>query len=106
MALFFVRATVTPPADMPARTLYEIWDREAQAALKAMEAGVIKGLWKVAGQRVVIGILDLPDGDAIDQAIASLPIMQEMGPSVSWEVLPVRPYENFAADLRKAVCGS
>uniref|UniRef100_A0A7C2WRF3 MIase like protein n=1 Tax=Thermorudis sp. TaxID=1969470 RepID=A0A7C2WRF3_9BACT len=106
MALFFVRATVTPPADMPGRTLYEIWDREARASLEAMEAGAIKGLWKVAGQRVVVGILDPPGGDAIDQAITSLPIMQEMGPSVSWEVLQVRPYEHFAAGLRKAVSSS
>lgn len=105
MALFFLRATVYPPSDMSTAQLNEIWAREAGAALEAMEAGVLKGLWKVAGQRVVLGVIELPDGDALDQAIAGLPIMQEMGASVMWEVLPIRPYENYAADLRKAVSG-
>ena len=106
MPLFLVKVDVSPPATMSARQLAEIWDREAQAALQAIEAGVIKGLWKVAGQRTVFGVLDLPDADVLHQAIMGLPIMQEMGPSVHWQVWPVRPYENFAADLRKMVSES
>ncbi|MBI2171042.1 MAG: MIase like protein [Chloroflexi bacterium] len=88
---------------MSAEQLRRHWDQEAQAALKLRDPGPLKGLWKVSGQRVVLAVLDLPNNDVLDQALAGLPIMQSMGGSVKVETLPIRPYENFAADLRKAV---
>jgi len=104
--LYFLRAEVQPPDSMSAAELRRHWNEEAKAALKAMEAGAIKGLWKVCGQRVVVGVVDLPDNDMLDQVLDGLPIMQSMGSAVTWEVLPVRPYEHFAEDLRKAVEGA
>lgn len=101
--LFFFDARVSQPTDMPIERLNQIWDQEAQAAMGAMEQGLIKGLWKVAGKRQVIGIVDVPSHDDLDRAIASLPIMRAMGGSVDIEWLPIRPYENFAEDLAKEV---
>ncbi|MBI2936242.1 MAG: MIase like protein [Chloroflexi bacterium] len=104
--LYFVRFEIHQPEGMSAGELRRYWDQEAQTALKLRNPGPVKGLWKVSGQRVVLAVLDLPDNDVLDQALASLPIMESMGGSVKVEALPIRPYENFAADLRKAVGGT
>ena len=53
--------------------------READAALGAMDAGVAPHLWKVTGQRVVFAVIDLPDPESLDRALAGLPIVQELG---------------------------
>jgi muconolactone D-isomerase len=103
--LFLIRFDIQQPATMSNRELVEIWDREADAALEAVDAGAVKHLWKVAGQRVVVGILDLPDAETVDRALAGLPIVQEMGGGVKTEVLPIYDYRTFAADLKKAVGG-
>ncbi|HEX2416229.1 MAG TPA: muconolactone Delta-isomerase family protein [Thermoleophilaceae bacterium] len=62
-------------------------------------------LWKVAGQRAVVGILELPDAESVDRALAGLPIVKEMGAGVKTEVLPIYDYRTFAEDLKKAVNG-
>ena len=103
--LFFIRFDIQQPATMSNRELVEIWDREADAALGAVDAGAVPHLWKVSGQRVVIGILDLPDAESVDRALAGLPIVQEMGGGVKTEVLPIYDYHTFAADLKEAVGG-
>lgn len=101
--LFLLRAEITQSPDMTIQQLNEIWDREAQHALEAVRAGAIKGLYKVAGQRTVFAIVDVPTHDDLDRAIAGLPMFQEMGWGIEIvEILPLRPYENFAQDLRQA----
>jgi muconolactone D-isomerase len=98
---FFVRFDVHQPVDMEIQRLWEIWDREAVAALGAMDAGAITGLWKVAGQRVVLAICEFPDAETLDRALAGLPIIQEMGGAVRTEALPIYEYREFAAFLRE-----
>jgi hypothetical protein len=53
----------------------------------------------------VFALCEFPDGRTLDQALAGLPIVQQMGGSVDTEALPVYPYEDFAADLRQAAEG-
>ena len=80
-----------------------MWRQESEAALAALKAGAIKGIWKVAGRPEVIAILDLPTADDLDQAIHSLPIWK-LGYSHfarDVEIVPLRPYENWAEDLKK-----
>jgi muconolactone delta-isomerase len=102
---FLVRFDVHQPVDMSADELISIWNEEAKAALGAVDAGAITGIWKVAGQRTVFALCEFPDGRALDQALAGLPIVQEMGGSVDTEALPVYPYQDFAEDLRQAAEG-
>ena len=99
--LFFIRATIKQPTTMSERELYSIWKREAEVVLKAKEAGVVKALYKVSGVRQVLAIVDVPSHRDLDNAIAGLPIMKEMGHSVDLEILPIHPYEEFAEDLKK-----
>jgi hypothetical protein len=42
---------------------YGVWEKEAEAALGAVEAGAIKHIFKVAGKHEVIAVCDFPDGD-------------------------------------------
>ncbi len=103
--LFFVRFDVTQPAALPNADLIETWKREATAAIGAMEAGAVVHLWKVAGQRVVLGIVDLPSAEDLDRALGGLPIIREMGAGVTTTAYPIYEYTTFADDLNAGVHG-
>jgi muconolactone delta-isomerase len=103
--LFFVRFDVTQPEQVSNDDLVAIWRREAEAALGAKEAGAVVHLWKVAGQRVVLAVVDFPSAEDLDRALASLPIIRELGPGVRTEALPIYDYETFAEDLIQGVHG-
>ena len=102
---FFVRFDITQPATVTNDDLVGIWQREAAAALGAKEAGAVKHLWKVAGQRVVLAVVELASPEELDRALAGLPIVREMGAGVRTEALPIYPYETFASDLDEGVHG-
>jgi muconolactone delta-isomerase len=102
---FFVRFYVQQPTDMSNQELLEIWDREADAALGALDAGALAHLWKVSGQRVVVGVMEMPDAESVDRALAGLPIIKEMGGAVKTEVLPIYEYRTFAGDLKEQLRG-
>lgn len=97
--MFFVRFEVRQPTSLGNAELIDIWKREAEAALAAMEAGAVTHLWKVAGQRVVLAVVDLPSAEDLDRALGSLPIFRELGGGVSTEALPIYAYTTFAQDL-------
>ena len=103
--LFFVRFDVTQPANYGNAELVATWIREAEAALGAVDAGAVPHLWKVAGQRVVLAIVDLPTAEDLDRALAGLPIIREMGAGVKTEAWPVYDYRTFAADLNDGASG-
>jgi muconolactone delta-isomerase len=103
--LFFVRFEVTQPATVTNPDLVETWKREAEVALGAVEAGAVKHLWKVAGQRVVLAVIDLPTGEDLDRALGGLPIIREMGAGVKTEALPIYDYKTFAEDLEAGAHG-
>ena len=103
---FLVRFEVKQPANVSNAELVAIWQREAAAALGAMEAGVVRHLWKVAGQRVVFGVVDLPSPEDLDRALGSLPIVRELGAGVTTEALPIYEYTTYAEDLNRGAHGS
>jgi muconolactone delta-isomerase len=79
--------------------LWEVREEETKAALGAMEAGKIASLYKVSGQRRVIGVLDVESTDELDQIImAGLPMAEHL---TFEQVLPVREYASFAEDIRR-----
>jgi muconolactone delta-isomerase len=103
--LFFVRFDVKQPASVPNADLVETWKREAAAAAGAREAGAIRHLWKVAGQRVVLAVVELPSAEDLDRALGGLPIIREMGGGVTTEAWPIYDYTTFADDLNQGVHG-
>jgi muconolactone D-isomerase len=103
--LYMIRFDVQQPVDMSQKQLFEIWNEEAKAAQGARDAGAVTGLWKVAGQRTVFAVLDVPEHQTVDQALNGLPIIQQMGGSVTTQALPIYDYAGWADDLRQAVEG-
>ena len=97
--LYLLNFTVEYDGGMGQQGLFEIWAEEAGAALGAKEAGVVKDLWKVVGERKVVAVLDVESPDMLDQILFDLPIMQKMGHHVQVEVKSLRRYEDFAADV-------
>ncbi|MBI4446395.1 MAG: translational initiation factor [Acidobacteria bacterium] len=96
--LFFVNSRVDPKGMSP-EELWDLWDREADAALPAKAAGKLLAAYKVSGQRRVIAILNVDSHDELDQILMSaLPMAHHLEFE---EVLPVREYEKFAADVKR-----
>lgn len=87
------------PKDMSLDELWEAWDAEADAALGALEAGKAVALYKVSGQRRVLGILDVESHDELDRILmAGLPMAHNLTMA---EVLPLREYTAFAEDVKR-----
>jgi muconolactone delta-isomerase len=105
--IFLLKAHLEKPAGTSNREFYGAWKKESEAALEAHRAGVIKGIWKAAGTPDVYAVLDVASADALDQAIQSLPLWK-LGLShfvTQLEITPLRPYENWAEDLKTLSLG-
>lgn len=101
--LFMLKVYIEKPADISNKEFYTVWKAESEAALLAVKGGAIKGLWKAAGQPIVIAILDVPTADDLDRAIHELPIWKLGYSHIAQdiEIIALRPYENWAEDLKK-----
>ena len=100
--LFMLKVYIDKPAQISNKEFYTVWLKESEAALGAVKAGAIKGLWKAAGTPVVIAILDVPTADDLDRAMHQLPIWK-LGYShiaKDIEIIPLRSYESWAEDLK------
>lgn len=96
--LYFFKVRVVHD-QMSAEELWDLWEREAEAATGALEAGVIKAAYKVVGQRRIVGILNLDSHDEMDRILmAGLPMAHVLEFE---ELLPVREYSNFADDVKR-----
>lgn len=99
--LYLLDFQVEYPTSMTQKELFSIWAREADAALKAKEAGAVVDLWKCVGERRVVAVVNVDGPDILDQVLMDLPIMKEHGQHVHVDVTPLRRYEDFAADVKK-----
>lgn len=101
--LFLLRAKLTKPDGMSNKEFYGIWQKESEAALAGIEAGVIKVAYKVAGKPEVYAAFEAETADDLDHAVHSLPIWQ-LGYThlvTELECIPLRPYAHWAEDLKK-----
>ncbi len=86
------------PGDLSFDELWDMWEKETEAAAEAKAAGKIVDLWKVVGQRRIVALFDVESHDELDQILmAALPMAHNLE---FLQVLPLRAYENFAADVR------
>lgn len=97
--LFHLDFHVGYGATMSQQDLFATWSREAAAAMAAKRAGLVVDLWKCAGERRVICIVDVDSHDALDEVLLTLPIMVEMGQFVDVKVTALRRFEDFAGSL-------
>ncbi len=102
-----MHAKLVKPESASNKEFFELWRKESVAALEAVKAGAIKHIWKVAGKYEVILILELDNGDQMDDVIHSLPIWKlgyaHIVPEITWT--PLRPYANWAEHLNTLAKG-
>jgi muconolactone delta-isomerase len=101
--LFMLTAHLEKPQGTSNKEFYGVWLKEAEAAVAAYKAGVIKAIWKVAGKPKVIVVLDVDSADTLETTILNLPIWKlgysHIVTKLEWEVL--RSYETWYEDLKK-----
>ena len=100
---YFVQFDVRQPVRSCGRAIYEGARIKARAAQGAVDAAAVTNLWKVVGQRSVFAALDVPDHRSLHEALESLPIIQKLGSSVETRAYVIRPYSEWAEELRVAV---
>ena len=97
-----VHARLHKPDGMSNKEFFGVWKQEADAALGAVEAGVIKNIWKVAGKYDVILVMAVESEDQIDEILHSLPIWNlgsDYMVDMEWTIL--RSYTNWAKQLEE-----
>lgn len=95
--LFFFKVRVTHD-DVSFDELWDEWEKEVNAAQAAEQAGKIKNIYKVAGERRVIGVMDVESHEELDRIMMKgLPIAHRLEFE---EIIPVREYAGFADDVR------
>jgi muconolactone D-isomerase len=94
--LFFVNVRIDPK-NLSLDQMWDVWEKEAEAAIAARSSGKIVNLWKVAGQRV-LAVVDVSSHDEMDQIfMGALP----MAHNLEFEqILSIRECDRFAADLK------
>ncbi len=101
--LVMMTADLAKPEALSNKEFFEIWRQESVAALAAADGGPVKAIWKVAGEYQVIAVMEVKEGDDIDEIVHSLPIWKEgfahIVTKVSWK--PLRSYANWSNQLTK-----
>ena len=88
--LFFFKVRVTPK-ELSLEQLWDIWEKETEAAQAAMSAGKILSLY--------LGVVDVESHEELDRIImGALPMTHYLEFE---EILPVREYAGFAEDVRR-----
>ena len=79
-------------------TLDEVWDMELKEATAAQENFKLVAMYKVAGQRRVIAIVEIDSADLLDQVILGrLPLREYLEFEAIW---PLRSFASFLDDCR------
>ena len=105
--LIMLTVDIEKPEGMSNKDFFEVWRKESVAAMEAYKAGAIKNIYKVAGKYQIMAIMEVDDGDQMDEIIHSLPIWSlgyaHIAKNITWTAL--RPYENWAKQLEELARG-
>jgi len=79
-------------------TLEDVWDMEVKEGPAASAQFKVVAMYKVAGQKRVIAIVDMESGEALDRAILGHLPMREY---LEFEAIcALRPFEEFLDDCK------
>ena len=95
--LFFIKVRVDHTR-LSENELWDLWEKEAEAALHAKAAGKIMALYKVVGQRRIVMIVNMEPHEVDQVALGDMPMRHIMELE---EILPLRDYEDFAKDVHR-----
>ncbi|ONI85475.1 hypothetical protein ALI22I_27120 [Saccharothrix sp. ALI-22-I] len=94
--LFYVQMKWVHEGRISLDELWEIEEEETRHAEETLNSGFAVGLWKVAGQKRVIGVVDVESAEELDRAVYRLPMREYLEFEVVW---PLRDYLGFAEDV-------
>jgi muconolactone delta-isomerase len=84
--------------DLSLKSFWDVWaDGAGTAESSTGDGGPVAAIYKVVGQRRVITINQVADNDELDRIMMGAPLAQYMTVE---EMIPLREYAPFAADLR------
>lgn len=96
--LFYIQMRWNIEGRLSLDELWEIEAREGEYAKAAIGMGLVKSIYKVAGQRRVIAIVELEDATQLDRTImGGLPMAHYLEFEAIW---PLREYEPFIEDVK------
>ncbi|MET0896809.1 MAG: muconolactone Delta-isomerase family protein [Mycobacterium sp.] len=76
----------------------EVWRRQVEEDRVVRESIGLVGIWKVAGQKRVLAIVEVDDADQLDRVVMSkLPLREYLEFETVW---PLRSFANFIEDCR------
>lgn len=90
--LYLIRFEVRQTDGISLSELREIWRREL-VAREPRGSGFVQS-FKTMGRRTIFVIADFPDDEALDGALAALPIVEELGSAVEIELIPAWPFDD------------
>ncbi|MEM8638005.1 MAG: muconolactone Delta-isomerase family protein [Cyanobacteria bacterium P01_G01_bin.54] len=98
--LYHVDLAIHYATDMTQQEFLSIWLQDAEALLGAKADGIVVDAWKCVGQRRVIAIVQVDSPEMLDQILLDLPMMKAIGQHLAVTVTPLRPYRDFAEDIK------
>jgi muconolactone D-isomerase len=97
--LFYVQMRWNHEGRISLDDLWKVEAAETEHAKDTIDSGMVVGIWKVAAQKRVIAVVDLPNAEELDRtALGRLPMREYLEFEVVW---PLRDYLGFAEDVKK-----
>ncbi|MGZ8263626.1 MAG: muconolactone Delta-isomerase [Burkholderiales bacterium] len=97
--LFYVQMKWNYQGRISQDQLWELEQQEIEFAQTTVDSGVVKGIYKVAGQPRVIVIIDVESADELDRTVMGrLPMREFLEFEAVWAL---REYASFAEDVRR-----
>lgn len=89
---YLIRLDCERPDGPSYSDLRETWHRTV-AAMRGTSGPETFRSFKVVGRRTIFALIECDDTDALDDALAELSIVEDLGGAVELEVMPVRSYD-------------
>lgn len=98
----FFRVQLAKPKSLSLSAFFDVWIAETEAVLAARDAGVIKWVYKIAGQYEVVGVITVDSAEQLDELIHGLPVWRDSNAHtiVDMEWLPVTSYEAWSRQMK------
>lgn len=77
--------------------------REAKVATSAADRENVIGVYKLAGKEQLIALVEYGSPQALDNALSQLPLLKEIGHSLSIDILPIYPMADYIQHVGKAL---
>lgn len=98
----FFRVQLAKPESMALAEFFDVWIAETEAVMGARDAGVIKWVYKVAGQYEVLGVIAVDSAEHLDELIHQLPVWRDSAGHtvVDMEWLPLTDYAAWSKQMK------